>query len=124
MNSARLITLALAGTLTASLAGCFESPRDMPDASVIGYDGHSVIPPDCSKLASPSKLTDAGIRRPSMQWGCATYTNLAAQMANPEDAVAPHALGPADAAVAAGAVRRYEIGAQEKIDTSSVRDTK
>jgi type IV pilus biogenesis protein CpaD/CtpE len=59
-----------------------------------------------------------------MEWGCATSTTLAAQLARPQDAVAPQTLGPADAAVAASAVRRYETGRVTRLDTSTSRDSK
>jgi type IV pilus biogenesis protein CpaD/CtpE len=59
-----------------------------------------------------------------MQWGCATYTNLAAQLAHPEDIVKPQTLGPADAAVAASAVRRYELGRVIPLDATTSRDSK
>jgi pilus assembly protein CpaD len=96
----------------------------MPDASTLGFDGHSVVPPDCESLSRPSVLTDAGWHRPSMEWGCATYTNLAAQIAHPQDVVAPHALGPANAAVAASAVHRYETGQLVPVDKATTRDNK
>jgi type IV pilus biogenesis protein CpaD/CtpE len=119
----RLLTL-VACAVAASVSGCVKPPRTMPDASVIGFDGHSALPPDCASLARPSLLTDAGSRRPGMEWGCATYTNLAAQIAHPEDAVKPQKLGPADAAVAASAVRRYETGRVIPLDTTTSRDSK
>jgi type IV pilus biogenesis protein CpaD/CtpE len=94
----------------------------MPDASVIEYDGHGAVPPDCASLSRPSLLRDAGARRPAMEWGCATYTDLAAQLARPADLVSPEKLGPADAAVAAGAMRRYETGHVIPLDTTTSRD--
>lgn len=96
----------------------------MPDASTLGFDGHSVVPPDCASLSRPSVLTDAGWHRPSMEWGCATYTNLAAQIAHPRDVVAPHALGPANAAVAASAVHRYETGQLVPAEKATTGDAK
>jgi pilus assembly protein CpaD len=124
MNSIRILTLVLVCATAASVSGCFKPPRDMPDPSVLGFDGKNAVPPDCSELARGSVLTDAGWHRPSMEWGCATYTNLAAQVANPKDLVAPGKLAPADAAVAASAVHRYETGHVIPLDTSSSRDTK
>ncbi|MDR5775293.1 MULTISPECIES: CpaD family pilus assembly lipoprotein [unclassified Caballeronia] len=115
-----LVVCALALPLT----GCFKPPRGMPDETVIQFDGKNALPPDCDSLARPSLLTDAGIRRPSMQWGCATYTNLAAQLARPEDLVHPRTLGPADAAVAASAVHRYETGQVIPLDTATSRNSK
>lgn len=107
-----------------AIGGCFKPPRNMPDSSVIGFDGRDAIPPDCASLARPSELTDAGIRRPAMEWGCAYYTNLAAQVANPRDLVEPRRLGPADAAVAASAVHRYETGNLIPLDQSTSRSSK
>ncbi|MFM0557317.1 CpaD family pilus assembly lipoprotein [Paraburkholderia sediminicola] len=108
MKRASTFTFALLCVTAFAVSGCFKPPVSMPDASTIGYDGKHLTPPDCSKLEHPSLLLDAGVPRPSMAWGCATYTNLAAQIANPQDFVAPQPLGPADAAIAASAVRRYE----------------
>ena len=110
-------------SLAAGLFGCAQPPRSMPDASVLGFDGHAAVLPDCASLARPSVLKDAGIHRPQMEWGCATYTNLAVQVANPKDLVAPQKLGPADGAVAADGVRRYETGKVIPLDPSTTRDS-
>jgi type IV pilus biogenesis protein CpaD/CtpE len=124
MNLTRLLTLFVALAFALAGSACFKPPRNMPDESVIGYDGKNIVPPDCNELSRPSLLTDGGVHRPSMQWGCATYTNLAAQLAHPEDIVHPQTLGPADAAVAASAVHRYQTGRVIPLDTSSTRDSK
>lgn len=119
----KLTVLGLCAALLA-LGGCFKPPRTMPDQSVIGYDGRDAVPPDCSSLSRPSELTDAGIHRPAMEWGCAYYTNLAAQIANPKDLVEPRKLGPADAAVAASAVHRYQTDNVTPLDSSTTRSFK
>jgi pilus assembly protein CpaD len=124
MNYGRFVLLIFVCAVVASVSGCFKPPRGMPDESVIGFDGKSALPPDCASLARPSVLTDAGWHRPQMEWGCATYTNLAAQVANPKDLVAPQTLGRADAAVAASAVHRYETGHLIPLDTSTSRTSK
>lgn len=104
------------------LAGCLTKPSiGMPDASTLSYDGHSVIGPDCEALERESLVTNAGFRRPSVAFGCATYSNLAAQIARPADIEAPLPMGPADGAVAAGAVRRYQTGTVIPLDTTSTR---
>ena len=54
-----------------------------------------------------------------MAWGCATYTNLAAQLAHPQDIVKPEWLGPADAAVAASAVQRYQTERVTPLDKTT-----
>lgn len=120
----RFLALMLVCGIAASTSGCFKPPLGMPDASVIGYDGTRTTPPDCAALSRASLLLDAGLPRPSVAWGCATYTNLAAQIANPKDVVAPAPMGPADAAVAASAVHRYQTGHVMKLDTTSSRDAK
>ncbi|RDK01011.1 CpaD family pilus assembly lipoprotein [Paraburkholderia lacunae] len=120
----RLIAFMLVCATAAGVSGCFKPPRTMPDASVIQFDGHLALPPDCASLARPSLLTDAGWKRPEMAWGCATYTNLAAQIAHPQDIVTPEALGPADAAVAASAVRRYQTEHVTPLDKTTTRDSR
>ncbi|UXU90662.1 CpaD family pilus assembly lipoprotein [Burkholderia sp. S-53] len=95
--------------LPLALAGCMSAPPplNLPDARSIGFDGVHAVQPDCAKLMQPSHLVDAGFGRPGVPFGCATYTNLAAMLARPQDLVAPVPYGGADAEVAAGAVRRY-----------------
>ncbi|MFJ1209505.1 CpaD family pilus assembly lipoprotein [Burkholderia pyrrocinia] len=95
--------------LPLALAGCMSAPPplNLPDARSIGFDGAQAVRPDCAKLMQPSHLVDAGFGRPGVPFGCATYTNLAAMLARPQDLVAPVPYGGADAEVAAGAVRRY-----------------
>jgi type IV pilus biogenesis protein CpaD/CtpE len=124
MNLIRLLTIFTALAFAVAGSGCFKPPRNMPNETVIDYDGKNALPPDCNELSRSSLLTDAGVRRPAMQWGCATYTNLAAQLAHPEDIVHPQTLGPADAAVAASAVNRYENGRVIPLDASSSRNSK
>lgn len=118
----RIAMFAPCVTAALLLTGCLKPPIGMPDASVIGYDGHRAVPPDCDQLSAPSLLLDGGLPRPSVAWGCATYTNLAAQVANPRDLVAPGRVGPADAAVAASAVQRYETGRVIPLDPTTTRD--
>ncbi|KVL05699.1 CpaD family pilus assembly lipoprotein [Burkholderia cepacia] len=95
--------------LPLGLAGCLSAPPpvNLPDARTIGFDGARAVPPDCATLMQPSHLVDAGYARPGVPFGCATYANLAAMLARPEDLVAPVPYGGADAQAAADAVRRY-----------------
>ena len=39
MKHARILTLLFLCLFAAAAAGCFKPPRDMPNESVIGYDG-------------------------------------------------------------------------------------
>jgi hypothetical protein len=122
--ASRAASLVIAAAVAVGVGGCFKPPIGMPNESVISYDGHGAVPPDCAALTRPAVLTDAGFHRPGMEWGCATYTNLAAQLAHPEDIVKPQTLGAADAAVAASAVRRYETGRVIPLDSGTSRSTK
>ena len=94
----------------------------MPDDSVIGFSqegGGRAIPPQCSELNQASHMRDAGRRRPGVAFGCATYTNLAAMLANPADLVAPLPYAGADAALGASAVRAYEEGRTHPLNPTS-----
>jgi pilus assembly protein CpaD len=104
------------------LGGCLQPPLGMPDERTLSYDGHDVIGPDCTTMKRHSLLLDAGLPRQSVAWGCATYTNLAAQIARPADIVAPVPMGPSDGAVAANAVLRYQTDKVTPLDQSSTRD--
>jgi pilus assembly protein CpaD len=116
-------TATLLATL-GSLAGCMSAhpPLGMPDDSVIGFsaqDGGRALPPECARLNQPSHMTDAGWRRPGVEFGCATYSNLAAMLVRPADLVAPVPYAGADAALGASAVRAYEEGRSQPLRPSS-----
>jgi pilus assembly protein CpaD len=97
-------------TALVALAGC-TPPLGMPHSKdFLSTDGTQIFGPDCMALSVPSTANDAGFKRPSVAFGCATFTNLAAQIDRPADLVAPLPLGPADATTSAAAVRRYETG--------------
>ncbi len=109
-----LIVTVLAGAASVGLTSCMAVPLGMPDASVIGYvpgeNGGHAVPPSCEALSEAAPMRDAGMRRPSVAFGCATYSNLAAMVARPADFVSPRPYAGADAPLAASAVRRYEEG--------------
>lgn len=102
---------------TLSLTGCFPH-RDMtqlPETNAInvtrGADGRYVaIPPDCNTLLQPSEYSTVTDPRPGIAFGCASLTNLAAQVANPQDLVAPaHPYAGQHADTAGSAVTRYRL---------------
>lgn len=121
MKYVRMMMVVASVTAMLGIGGCFPAPRTMPDASFIRGDANGAYPPDCERLKRKSLLTDAGLMRPSMEWGCATYSNLAAQVANPKDLFDPEPLGPTDANVAASAVRRYRTDKVTPLDTATTR---
>jgi len=114
----RSTSLTLAVTLL--LSGCLSvhQPLGLPDSSVLSYDGTRVVPPDCNALSAPSTLLDAGEQRPSVAFGCATYTNLGAMIARPADLVAPLPTAAPSAAMGAAAVRRYYEGTVTPYDAN------
>lgn len=106
------------------LSGCMSEhpPLGMPDDSVIGFtaaDGGRAIPPQCDQLNQPSHMVDAGQGRPGVEFGCATYSNLAAMLVRPADLVAPIPYAGADAALGASAVRAYEEGRAQPLRSTS-----
>ena len=106
------------------LTSCMSAqpPLDMPDASVIRVtpgNHEQAAPPTCESLNQPSGMLDAGFARPGVAFGCATYTNLAAMLARPDDLIAPHPYAGADAPLAASAVRRYEEDRAKPLSTTN-----
>ncbi|HUH58530.1 MAG TPA: CpaD family pilus assembly lipoprotein [Candidimonas sp.] len=108
---------ARAGVLLAlclALGACAFPRKDfssVPDPSVITlkHSGPDYVAsaPDCTKLLQPSQYNKADDLRMSIAFGCATYTNLAEQVANPNDLVKPKAYRGQHAEAAAGALTRY-----------------
>lgn len=101
-------------SLVLVLAGCTFPRKDfsgMPGPEVIRVtqegSGYTVQRPDCGKLQQPSQHNKADDLRLSIAFGCATYSNLADQVARPEDLVAPKAYGGQSADTAGAAVQRY-----------------
>lgn len=71
----------------------------------------TIAAPDCDALVTPSEAISAG-SRPSMAFGCATYSNLTHMVADPADLVAPRRFGGPDGTTSATAVDRYH---QDKV---------
>ncbi|MBP6020104.1 MAG: hypothetical protein KA735_11475 [Burkholderiaceae bacterium] len=105
--------LALTG-LCLAMGACAFPRKDfsgMPDPSVITLkqagSGYQASAPDCAKLLQPSQHNKVDDLRMSIAFGCATYTNLAEQIANPNDLVSPRSYRGQSAEAAAEAVTRY-----------------
>lgn len=86
-----------------------------PNAAAAGTDlvfmRITIAAPDCAALVTPSEAISAA-SRPSMAFGCATYTNLTNMVADPADLVAPRRFGGPDGTTSATAVDRYH---QDKV---------
>lgn len=96
------------------LSACAFPRKDfssMPDPGVITVQqtsqGYKAVAPDCARLLQPSQYNKADDLRMSIAFGCATYTNLAGQLARPEDLIAPKSYAGQSADTAGDAVTRY-----------------
>ena len=96
------------------LAACAFPRKDfsgMPGPEVIRVtqegSGYTVQRPDCDRLLQPSQHNNANDLRMSIAFGCATYSNLADQVARPQDLVAPKAYAGQSADTTGAAVERY-----------------
>ena len=115
---ARCVRFAL--PFAALLGGCTTPPRiGMPDASIIRLHDGGALPPDCAPLVDRSNFRDAGRRRPSVAFGCATYTNLAAMLVRPADLTDPLPFDGADPVLTGNAVRGYESGKITPLQSTS-----
>lgn len=118
-NLGRIGRCAVVGGLVLALAGCAFPRRDvsgLPGPEVIQVtqvpgSGLRAVPPDCAALAQPSLYSTLWDRRSPIAFGCATYTNLANQVARPKDLVQPEPYAGQSADTAGAAVKRYRENA-------------
>lgn len=92
-------------------------PGELNDVEVIAKRYVAVVPacPDQSEPADP--LGNQNLN--STNFGCATATALALQVADPRDLARGRAVGAANGAHSAGAVNRYETDQVKSIDNTS-----
>ncbi|TBU93531.1 hypothetical protein [Stutzerimonas kirkiae] len=122
-------TLLVAG-LALLLPGCASWQRDaqgVPDASVIQlqrFGEHWVgVAPDCRALEQPARRQGEDRQRWRIAFGCATYGNLAASLARPQDLAQPLRYPGMHADAAALAVTRYRENKVEALrETASTED--
>lgn len=110
----RAATLCLLAGLSLALSACAFPRKDfasVPDPGVISLKQIGpelrALPPDCKKLLQPSQYNKADDLRMSIAFGCATYTNLADQVARPEDLATPKVYPGQSPTTAGDAVTRY-----------------
>ncbi|MYN13503.1 hypothetical protein GSY71_10185 [Pusillimonas sp. TS35] len=103
--------------LTLALTACAFPRKDfsgVPDPGVIRVEqsgpGFRAVAPDCNKLLQPSQYNKADDLRMSIAFGCATYSNLAEQVARPDDLVRPRTYRGQSGDTAGEAVKRYREG--------------
>lgn len=98
----------------------------LPDSSVIRVTqteaGFQAIPPECARLLEPSRLNKFDDPRPAVAFGCATYTNLAEQLARPQDLTHPAPYAGQSPDTAAAAVQRYRENAITPLRSTSATD--
>lgn len=76
------------------------------------FERTTLAAPDCSQMVTNNESWTFATEtyaapRPAMAFGCATYTNLSRQIADPADLTAPRALAPPDAPTTADAIQRF-----------------
>ena len=115
------LTLGLCLALTA----CVFPRKDfssVPDPGVIQVtqtgSTYQAQAPECKTLEQPSQLNKADDLRMSIAFGCATYTNLAEQLADPRDLVSPKSYRGQSVDTAGAAVTRYRNN-----EVTSLRET-
>ncbi len=118
MNIHALPLSVTALVLALTLGGCTFPRKDfsgVPGPDVIkvtqGDSGFRAHAPDCKPLLQPSQLNKSGDLRQSIAFGCATYTNLAEQVARPQDLTHPGQYAGQSADTAGAAVQRYRDNA-------------
>ena len=75
---------------------------------LVGYETLSARVPQCGR--EWGNLTRTANNQSSANFGCAVTANLAAQIANPRDIVAPRTMTPVDAARRSVVLARYRAG--------------
>lgn len=123
-----LILLFFAGALGLP-TGCSSWQRDndgMPDVSSIKLQQQGkawvAVPPDCRSMLQPRRDWQDDDRW-RIAFGCATYTNLAASLAHPQDLTSPRRYRGMQADAAALAVTRYRENKVEPLrETESTAD--
>lgn len=90
---------------------------DSADAPVVvGFKRYTVATPNCGSWENLVRTFDNGAMG---NLGCAVASNMAAQLANPEDLIAPRTMDPADPGRRSVVFDKYRRGEV----TSSARDT-
>ncbi|HEX8234080.1 MAG TPA: CpaD family pilus assembly protein [Caulobacteraceae bacterium] len=85
----------------------YEAPPEAPPLVRIGFVSYEAAGPVCGEWENLSKT---GSNRPYANFGCAITANMAAQVANPHDFLAPRAEDPADATRRAVVLDKYRRG--------------
>lgn len=121
-------TVTLLG-LGMALGGCAFPNKEnvaLPNPGIITVtqdaSGFRAVPPDCTPLLEASRLDKPEDRRPAIAFGCATYTNLANQVARPNDLTHPKPYAGQSADTAAGAAQRYREGQVTELRGTSTTD--
>jgi pilus assembly protein CpaD len=96
-------------------------PKDPkgPPPLIVGFSSYQAVGPQCGHW---DNLTSTGSNKPYANFGCANSANIAAQIANPRDLIAPRAMDPADAtrrSVVLDHYRKGEITSTAKDDQAT-----
>jgi pilus assembly protein CpaD len=94
-----------------------------PPPLIVGFASYQAVGPQCGHW---DNLTATGSNRPYANFGCAMSANIAAQIANPHDLIAPRHMGPPDAArrsVVLDHYRKGEVTSTAKDDQANASTT-
>lgn len=86
------------------------------------FTSYTAEAPDCSAMVTANPSLEAE-NRPSMAFGCATYSNLAAQVADPADLAVPRAFAGPEGTTGSTAVQSYlddKVKKLKSLSTSTV----
>jgi pilus assembly protein CpaD len=101
------------------LVGYQPKPDKAPPPLIVGFSSYQAVGPQCGHW---DNLTSTGSNRPYANFGCAMSANIAAQIANPRDLIAPRDMGPSDAtrrSVVLDHYRKGEITSTAKDDQAT-----
>ena len=86
----------------------YDPEGDAPAPLVIGYAAYEAVIPVCGQAWE--NLSNNGSNKSMANFGCSVQANMAAQIANPADFVAPRETAPADAIRRGVIVDKYHKG--------------
>ena len=89
------------------LVGYEPPPGKEPPPLIVGFASYQAVGPQCGHW---DNLTKTGSNKPYANFGCAMSANIAAQIANPRDLIAPRDMGPPDATRRSVVLDHYRKG--------------
>jgi pilus assembly protein CpaD len=86
----------------------YGAPSGARPAVIVGYAAYEAAGPQCG--TEWENLAADHLNKPHRNFGCSVTANIATQIANPRDLIAPRTMGPADAARRSVVLDKYRKG--------------